>query len=438
MNTRSVSGVTAMMVSQAAPTVAVNLIQILTWGTRSFMARRLNMNTRLTRNEPQTISIPLDLPDLCRLEGINLLQLPPQVAAAKVAIPTRFAATAAYLVQHGRSATGTFRIPGKQRVITSLYNHFTDHAKAAEASDSYIELTIRASTLPSAVSFDMHDIASTFKKFLAELPGGIIGSLRLFDAIRYIMTLKYDENENLGPNEVSTNAKYIAFSLLKLESSHRLALISAVFGLLAYLAEDASISSPHPSSRESSEAKTNTGINTDATERMSPHALAVVFAPLLLGNLTDMIRLDTSSSLEDLDTFIPSFPSACSPCDSPTMNNRSTISHTSTYGRSYSPTFTQLYSQPFEETSPLLLQVRGAATMIILDVALSSLEASLRRTHIAAAVLEMMLKHWRGIVAELRRSELGTTGCYLPWPSAPNPPKAGGCGMSRVDSGPGA
>lgn len=296
----------------------------------------------------------------------------------------------------------------------------------------------------------MHDIASTFKKFLGELPGGIIGSLRLFDAIRYIMTLKYDENETVGPNEVSTNAKYIAFSLLKLESSHRLALISAVFGLLSYLSDDESTSLINSSSQESSEAKNNTDINTDATERMSPHALAVVFAPLLLGNLTDMIRLDSSSSLEDLDTFIPSSASACSPCDSLTIKNGSALSHTSTHGRSYSPTFTQLYSQPFEETSPLLLQARGAGhqdyhgrgnvhtintTDNTINNSKAALEASLRRTHIAAAVLEMMLKHWRGVVAELRRSELGTTGCYLPWPSAPNPPRAGGCGMSRVDSG---
>lgn len=143
-----------------------------------------------------------------------------------------------------------------------------------------IETTIGSTTLPSSdIPYEAHDIASTFKKCLWDVPGGILGSVTLFKILKQIKYLPSSQLAISGP-------RLIALALLSLRSSRRLDLVTAVFGLLHNLTNGEEKCQPRPPSPTS--------------EQMTARAFGVVFAPLLLGELIEDIDCATSPTKKTL------------------------------------------------------------------------------------------------------------------------------------------
>jgi hypothetical protein len=189
--------------------------------------------------------------------------------------------------------------------------------------DEHIETTTRFAALPNPVTvcpYDIHDIASTFKLFLGELHGGILGSVDLFDSLRKGFgmplvedTTGHDEGwdflcRGITHDDERANLKWVASSLANVQCRQRRNVIFAVFGLLAHVKHDRlrprDSFFPSPPERHAPYMDMDTAAALGFTEmlqdrgkkpgadNMSSKSLATVFAPLLLGNLTDDIRID--------------------------------------------------------------------------------------------------------------------------------------------------
>ena len=181
----------------------------------------------------------------------------------------------------GSNASGLFRIPGQTRTVNAIYKHFSLQLESGKNASSSIELTIANASLPSHISFTLPDIASVFKKLLADIDGGILGSLALFYELKNITTTSHITPDTCHTSTSYETSFYIAEILLKAESCDQLSLIAAVFGLLSYLKKD-----KVDGSEDAGQSK----------EYMSSKALGVVFGPLLLGNKTDEVVVEDVSS----------------------------------------------------------------------------------------------------------------------------------------------
>ena len=168
---------------------------------------------------------------------------------------------------------------GQTTIVNALYD-FYDHqfSNADAGSPSKVEQTVGSGLLPSHIEHTVPDVASVFKRVLIDLPGGLLGSVELFEAVRNVTTNLEHDPELSEPDLAKLKAKMIALAISSVASDYRLYLIQAVLGLVSYLgheaeklqAETASSDEDHPSS-----------------ELMSYRSLGVVLGPLLLGNLTD-------------------------------------------------------------------------------------------------------------------------------------------------------
>ena len=168
---------------------------------------------------------------------------------------------------------------GQTTIVNALYD-FYDHqfSNADAGSPSKVEQTVGSGLLPSHIEHTVPDVASFFKRVLIDLPGGLLGSVELFEAIRNVTTNLEHDPQLSEPDFAKVKAKMIALAILSVASDYRLYLIQAVLGMVSYLgheaeklqAETASSDEDHPSS-----------------ELMSYRSLGVVLGPLLLGNLTD-------------------------------------------------------------------------------------------------------------------------------------------------------
>lgn len=121
----------------------------------------------------------------------------------------------------------------------------------------------------------MYDVASAFKKFLSGLPGGILGSLRLFDALISIQTQLHAAPEWTRTKYSKVKARLIALAILTVKSHYRRDLICAVFGLLCMIGRAA----------ETAEREDNRGRPLPTSDLMGYEALGIIFGPLLIGDL---------------------------------------------------------------------------------------------------------------------------------------------------------
>ncbi|KAK4203647.1 putative Rho-GTPase-activating protein [Triangularia verruculosa] len=212
-----------------------------------------------------------DLQSLVRLCGKSLLYLPSEYAAGSLVLPTCFRATAQYLVQHAADTQGVFRIPGSVRVVNALYEYYC----CAEGDKDEIASTIRCPNLPSHIKVGTHDVASTFKRLLAGLPGGILGSLALFDALVAIHSQLKGDPEFPRTKQTKLRARLIALAIGTVRSQFRRELICAVFGLLCLIGRTA----------EKTPREDELGRPLPTADLMGYNALGIVFGPLLVGDL---------------------------------------------------------------------------------------------------------------------------------------------------------
>lgn len=178
------------------------------------------------RYKPDVYTL-IDLADLQRLSSKSLLRLPPDYAPFPLVIPTCLRAYAQFIAEKANTR-GIFRVSGSERVV----EEFSRYYNSAPAHEEAVLGTVRQDTLPVHIAHTIHDVASTFKRFLARLPGGILASPALFDIFAAI-------HEQLdGPSEISSRyrakirARLIALAIQSIKSKTRRHVICAVFGLL--------------------------------------------------------------------------------------------------------------------------------------------------------------------------------------------------------------
>lgn len=232
------------------------------------------------RREPPKI---IDIQDMVRLSGKSILYLPQDYAPCCLILPTCIRATAQHLAQNV-TTRGIFRIPGSVRIVGALFNHYcyTDNGGDDIAS------TVRCVNLPLHIPFSVHDVASTFKRLLSVLPGGILGSLALFDALVAIHSHLNGEPEFPRTKQTKIRARLIALAIGTIKSQFRRELICAVFGLLSLIGRVAEVTP-----REDED-----GRPLPTADLMGYSALGIVFGPLLIGDLLDQysMKLATPSS----------------------------------------------------------------------------------------------------------------------------------------------
>ncbi|KAJ2902189.1 RhoGAP domain-containing protein [Zalerion maritima] len=209
------------------------------------------------------------LDGLVRLCGRSMLYLPEEYAPGELSLPTCLRAPAQYLVAHAADR-GLFRIAGSLKNVNLLYDYyaFEDRSEVAE--------TTRQPNLPIHINYEVHDVASLFKRILSGLPGGILGSLALFDALIAIHSQLHDTPHSSQSTQCKIRARLIALAIGAVESQFQRELVCAVFGLLALLGKAAG-----PPLEERGQQPSPKHQN----EVMGYEALGIVFGPLLIGDL---------------------------------------------------------------------------------------------------------------------------------------------------------
>ncbi|OAA35134.1 Rho GTPase activation protein [Beauveria brongniartii RCEF 3172] len=212
----------------------------------------------------------LDLQSMVRLSGKSSLYLPTEYAPCALILPTCIRATAQYVSQYANTR-GIFRIPGSMKVVGALFDYYCHMDK----SGADISGTVRSATLPLHIQYSVHDIASTLKRFLSTIPGGILGSLLLFDSFIAVQSQLNAEPEFPRTNQTKVRARLIALAIGTIESQYRRELICAIFGLLSMIGRIA----------ELAPREDDAGLPLPTTDLMGYGALSICFGPLLVGNL---------------------------------------------------------------------------------------------------------------------------------------------------------
>jgi hypothetical protein len=395
--------------------------------------------------------------NLARVGGVSILSIPREYAPCDLVVPTRFAATGQFLIDAGTSSipfetikyhsgtnvivtkvlkngsgseiSGLFRIPGQTKMIQALKEHFMSHMCLDDFTSPMaddIEVTVRLACLPSqsALPYNIHDVASTFKFFLGELDGGILGSVEVFESLRKTLipsvepgrpSLEWacrgiDEEEE----DDIVNARWVARVLCSIECAQRRNLILAVFGILALLKQDPKDSvmgSPQRSKfpltfTDALQELQHDFAPTNATnERMSSKAISLVFAPLLLANLTDQIRIETHHTTSSLAIFRRRSISR-----SVTTMHLKRFSSNSKHSPIKSPSKNNHISTPIPINGENFVdRMRMVGTNRDLQQA-RELGEGVERNRIAAKMVEICVRNWEDVVDCLREDGFGVEG----------------------------
>ena len=182
---------------------------------------------------------------------------------------------------------------GQITTINALYDYY-DHQFAQAGSPSRVEETVGCGQLPSHLEYTVPDVASVFKKILIGLPGGLLGSLELFEALRDILHHLDFDRDMPDPDRTTLRARLIALAIMTVTSTYRVYLIQAVLGLVAYFASEAERIQAEISMMDGQDQPSQAN-----SELMGYQSFGVVLGPLLLGDLTNKIDISSRESQED-------------------------------------------------------------------------------------------------------------------------------------------
>jgi len=242
----------------------------------------------------------------------------------------------------GNQAQGIFRVPGSCKVVNALYDYYC----CVHQDKDDISGTVRCANLPLHIKASVSDVASTFKRLLGALPGGILGSLTLFDALVAIHSQLRGDPELNRTRQSKIRGRLIALAIGTVRSQFQRELICAVFGLLSLMGRAAEVAP-----REDGQ-----GRPLPTAGRMGYGALGVVFGPLLVGDLLEGYGMRLASPHAGLLLF-------------PTTPPRTTR------------------------------QLRRVAA----EVELTSGPLTVDKIHVANDIAEMLITHWREVVKHLRQ-----------------------------------
>ncbi len=227
----------------------------------------------------RSIFLDRSLEEICRLGGTGSIALPDGFGTSRrYSLPTSLSATATYLLQHGTFVViipsakhlnpmkkarfytfelsdavyatlddvsellmyrlganypGLFRISGQSSTVNTLYDYYAFQFAQA-GSPSKVQETVGSSLLPTHIEHSVPDVASVFKKIVTSLPGGLLGSLELFNALRNIFFNLASGPERSDDSREHLQARLIALAISSVRSTRRAALIQAVVGMAAY------------------------------------------------------------------------------------------------------------------------------------------------------------------------------------------------------------
>ncbi|KAL7625157.1 hypothetical protein AAE478_004372 [Parahypoxylon ruwenzoriense] len=296
-----------------------------------------------------------DLTSLVRLCGKSLFYLPAEYAPFSLVLPTCFRALAQALVQQA-DTRGIFRVPGSIRIVNTLYDYY-----CADRDTDDISSTTRCPNLPAHIKCSVHDVASAFKRFLAGLPGGILGSLSLFDALVAIHSQLHADPELTKTRETKLRARLIALAIGTVKSQYQRELICAVFGLLCFIGRAA----------ENAPREDEDGRPLPTADLMGYNALGIIFGPLLVNELIDSYSMKVADPASGL-VLLP-----LSPPKSRKEKRKRSRAHTD-----------------------------DSASLFPVD-----------KIHVANSITEMLIIHWREVVRQMRslgtlkiRRAVGSTG----------------------------
>ncbi|KAK3326521.1 hypothetical protein B0H66DRAFT_617555 [Apodospora peruviana] len=298
-----------------------------------------------------------DLQSLVRLCGKSILYLPSEYAPSSLILPTCFRATAQYLVQHAADTRGVFRIPGSVRVVSALYDYYCP----ADGDVDEIASTTRCPNLPVHIKATTHDVASTFKRLLSGLPGGILGSLLLFDALVAIHSQLKGDPELTRTKQTKLRARLIALAIGSVKSQFRRELICAVFGLLSLIGRTA----------EMAPREDEHGRPLPTADLMGYNALGIVFGPLLVG---DLLNSHTMRLAEHPSAELVLFP--VTPPNQKVKRRRSK-------------------GAVVVQQQQLADEAAGRQNSLAVD-----------KIHVANSITEMLVTHWREVVRHMRNLEV--------------------------------
>ena len=174
-----------------------------------------------------------------------------------------------------------------------MYDYY-DHQFAQAGSPSRVEETVGCGQLPAHIEYTVPDVASVFKKILIGLPGGLLGSLQLFETFRDILHHLNFNPDMPDPERTTVRARLIALAISSVTSTYRVSLIQAILGLVAYFASEAERIQADVSIMDGHEQP-----NQANSELMGYQSFGVVLGPLLLGDLTNNIDISSRESQED-------------------------------------------------------------------------------------------------------------------------------------------
>ncbi|KAK4696031.1 5'-AMP-activated protein kinase, regulatory gamma subunit, partial [Lecanoromycetidae sp. Uapishka_2] len=192
------------------------------------------------------------------------------------------------------NAPGLFRISGQASIINALYD-FYDCQFSDAGSPSKVEATVGSGLLPTHIEHTLPDVASLFKKILISLPGGLLGSLELFECFEDILLKLQRDSEQVEVDFAALKAKLVALAISSITSTYRVYLIEAVLGLCAYFAFE---TEKVHAEQAATAIENNERPGSSKSELMSHQSLGVVLGPLLVGDLIDKVEI---APIETLD-----------------------------------------------------------------------------------------------------------------------------------------
>lgn len=180
-------------------------------------------------------------------------------------------------------APGIFRVSGQYQHIYGLYNYYaSQYPKGSDARK--FQKAVASTALPIHLKHEVNDVAALFTKIIRGLPGGLLGSTSLFNALSSIEA-KFRTSEKAlelaskptlvraVPKESkdrSSQAKLIALAIHSIKCAYRKALVVGFLGLAASIGYETEMAFADALA--------------DTSELMTYHSLGVVLGPVLVGD----------------------------------------------------------------------------------------------------------------------------------------------------------
>jgi hypothetical protein len=163
--------------------------------------------------------------------------------------------------------------------VFALYDHYQKQLE--ENNNEAVVATTALAKLPGHIRYSIHDVSHLFRKLLHGLPGGLLGSPAVFQALYNIHRFVYPDPSLDDKLTYRVKPRMIALAISSINLHFRIALLCAVFGLLRAI-------------NLASQQETTTKVKDphELFTQMKEDALGIVFGPLLLGDKSEHILTD--------------------------------------------------------------------------------------------------------------------------------------------------